>query len=339
MKPIRYALFISIIFCAGAFAQAQTNPADTPKVKKSSPVPARPVTPAPGAVPVPKAVVPSDPSNTQKKSSPVTAPRISTQQQRTNGVQPATVSPANKAAVATPATAAVQADPNRATGNAMLNIGAIAGIPQGQFATNTNGDWNWGVDVSLLINLGQKRSKREWAENPLNIYMGGGFQYLYNGGKTDTYSYNDQFTETTIRSKVNNNMWGIGFVTRAEFFTGVVKPFVELTAGVRFFSGSHRIDYTNKLYNSSNPNDTRRQTFSNNLETSPVGYYGAGGGIRVGSESIRVELKVMYTKGSTAEYVDLEKIQFDRTDNSITYTTKKSTTDMIIPQLGVSLIF
>jgi hypothetical protein len=333
MKSIRYPLLISTVFCFCVFVRAQ-NPSDTPKVKKSSPVPARPITPAPGTTTAPRV----QPSTTPgvKKSSPIPTPRLSRQRNSNNlnNAQPAATPAATQ-----PATTATQVDPNLAVSNVMMNISLIAGIPQGQFATNTNNDWGWGLDVSMLFNLGQKRPKSDWQSQPINVYMGGSFQYMYHGGKTDTYSYNDQFSETTIDSKVNNNMWGLGFVTRAEFFSGPVKPFVELVAGVRFFTGSHRIDYTNELYNTSDPNTTRRQSFNNNLATSPVGYYGAGGGLRIGSEKVRVELKLTYSKGSKAEYVDLDKIEFDRTDNSITYTTKKSTTDMVIPQLGVSLIF
>jgi hypothetical protein len=327
MKSVRYALLISTIFCAVILANAQT-----PK-KKSSPVPARPVTPPPGGTTTTAPRPTASPGSGVKKSSPVPTKRLSPQ-----GNTPANGNTAQP--TTTPATATTKPiDPYRAVSNAMLNLGIVAGIPQGQLASNTNDSWAWGLDVTALFNLGAKRPKSEWANTPMNIYMGGTFQYMYRGGKTDTYTYNDQFSETTIDSKVTNGMWGLAFVTRAELFSGVVKPFVELTAGVRFFTGSHSINYKNELYNSTDPADTRRQTFTNHLKTSPVGYYGAGGGLRIGSEKVRVELKVMYTKGSTAEYVDLDKIEFDRTDNSIMYSTKKSTTDMIVPQLGVSLIF
>jgi hypothetical protein len=328
MKSVRYALLISTIFYAAVLANAQ-NP-----VKKSSPVPARPITPAPGTTNAPKPA--AAPSSNTKRSSPVPAKRLSPQSTPANGntAQPTPTPGATPASVQT-----TPVDPFRAVSNGMFNIGIVAGIPQGELAASTNNSWAWGLDVTALFNLGRKRPKSEWANQPINVYMGGSLQYMYRGGKTDTYSYNDQFSETTINSKVTNGMWGLAFVTRAELFSGVVKPFVELTAGLRFFTGSHRIEYKNELYNSSDPADTRRQTFTNHLETSPVGFYGAGGGFRIGTEKVRIELKLMYTKGSTAEYVDLDKIQFDRTDNSILYTTKNSTTDMVVPQLGVSLTF
>jgi hypothetical protein len=326
MKTIRYALSISMLFCFVGLASAQTNRTDSTKFKKSSPVPVRPVTPPPGGT-----TTNLPPLKGTKSSAPVR--RISKQPAPVNTAQP-TTTPA-----ATSTTTYQPADPNKAVGNGMLNIGLIAGIPQGQFATNTNNDWGWGLDITALWNLGQKKPKRDWASQPMNVYMGAALQFMYHGGKTDTYKYNDQFSETTIDSKVSNGMWGFGFLTRTEFLYGPVKPFVELTAGLRFFNGRHSIDYTNELYNSSDPNDTRKQTFTNKLSNSPVGYYGAAGGLRIGSESFRVELKVTYLKGSTAEYVDLENLKFDQTTNSVEYTTKRSTTDMIIPQLGLSLIF
>lgn len=333
MKSIRYTLLISVIFCFVALGHAQTNRSDSTKMKKSSPVPARPVTPAPSSTSTPAVV----PNNGAKKSSPV--PRISKQSPAPayNSSNPrTTTAPTNNA---TNGTTTNTVDPNRPVGNGMFNLGLVAGIPQGQFATNTNNDWSWGADIGLLFNLGQKKPKREWADQMLNLYMGGRLEFLYQAGKNDTYKYNDQFSETTIDSKVSNSMWGFGFITRAEFLSGVVKPFVELSAGLRFFNGSHTVNYTNSLYYSTDPADTRKKTFSNHLQTSPVGYYAAAGGLRIGSEKVRLELKVTYLKGSTAEYVDMQTIQFDRTDNSIYYTTKKSTTDMIMPQLGVSFIF
>jgi hypothetical protein len=344
MKAIRYALLISVVVSVSLSAVSQTQPADSSKRKKSSPVPSRPITPPPGSSVTQPQQQSSAPvsTGTGKKSSPVTntpARPATPSNNINNSSNPRVSTPAPAAPVSASSTSVKQTRADQDVMNGILSIGAIAGVPQGEFAQQTNDAWGWGVDISMLFNIATARTKREWQRNPVNVYVGGAFQYISHGGKTDKYSYNDQFSETTINSKVNNNMYGINVLVRSEFLTGPVKPFLEMTGGVRFFSGSHKIEYENSLYNSTDPNNTRRQTFSNNLGTSPVGFYGAGGGFRIGGENIRLEIKLMYTKGFKAEYVDLDKISFDRADNSITYETKKSTTDMVIPQIGLSINF
>jgi hypothetical protein len=134
-------------------------------------------------------------------------------------------------------------------------------------------------------------------------------------------------------------MYALNVVSRVEFLPGPVKIFGELTLGARLFSGVHKLHVEDVPYYSTNPNDTRTHDVSNGLRTSIVGNYGFGGGLRVGSNAVKVELKVTYLTGSTAEYVNMQSIQFDRADNSVTYSTLRSTTDMIIPQLSVSIGF
>jgi hypothetical protein len=47
----------------------------------------------------------------------------------------------------------------------------------------------------------------------------------------------------------------------------------------------------------------------------------------------------MNYKGTTATYVDNESIKIDPATNKVSYNTKTSTTDMLIPQISVSANF
>ena len=62
------------------------------------------------------------------------------------------------------------------------------------------------------------------------------------------------------------------------------------------------------------------------------------GGVRIGRGALKVEIKVMYMKGSTGRYIDKQSIRFDSNSN-FTYSTKTSTTDMLLPQISLTGTF
>ncbi|MES2559899.1 MAG: hypothetical protein V4590_09180 [Bacteroidota bacterium] len=315
MKTKSYLLLISAICGFATAVMAQTNPTTPPKVYKSTP---------------PK---PSNPRVKTRQGAPVANP---SQQYNTPAGNPRVATP-SKDSLAKPA---VIKDPNEPRSGGLVNIGLVIGVPQGEFKTNTNGDLGYGIDVSVLANLSSgKRPAAEWRARFVNVYLGGAFQYMRQGGSTDRYSVKNYMSTTNFESKVVNNMYALNVVSRVEVLPGPVKLFAEVSAGGRLFSGAHKLHVEDVADNSVNPNDTRTQDESNNLRSAVVGNYAWGGGLRAGSDMVKVEFKVMYVTGSTAEYVDMKSIQFDRTDNSVTYSTLRSTTDMIVPQVSVSIGF
>ncbi|MES2780331.1 MAG: hypothetical protein V4651_10590 [Bacteroidota bacterium] len=314
MNIIRYCLLISMIFPGGYALLAQTKPAATPNVYKSKPIqPATPRIKTQQSSPV---------ANPNKLNNPSTGnPRVAT----------------SKDSVVKPV---ITKDPNEPVYGGLVNIGLAIGVPRGEFKTNTNGDVGIGFDVSVLANLGPgKRSAAEWNDRLVNVYVGGAFQYMRQSGNSDQYSVSNYFSETSFESKVVNNMYALNVVGRIEFLPGYLKLFGEASAGGRLFSGVHKLHVDDVPYSYTNPDDRRTEDFSNGLRTDIVGNYALGGGLRVGSDNVKVELKVMYLWGTSAEYVDMHSIQFNRNDNSVTYSTRSSTTNMIIPQLSISLGF
>jgi hypothetical protein len=316
MKTKSYLLLISAICGFLTAAKAQTKPTAVPNVYKSAPLPK------------------ANPRVKTQQGAPVAQPDQNKGLQNSNSR--VATSPA-KDSVAQPVT---KKDPNEPTSGGLVSVGVVLGVPQGEFNTNTNGDLGIGFDIAVLANLGSgKRSAADWSNRFVNVYLGGAFQYMRQSGTTDRYSVRNYLSQTNFESKVVNNMYALNLVSRVEFLPGPVKLFAEGALGGRLFSGAHKLHVEDVPYQSTNPNDIRTQDVSNGLRSAVVGNYALGGGLRAGSETVKVECKVMYVFGSTAEYVNTNTVQFNRTENSVTYSTLQSTTDMIIPQLSVSIGF
>jgi hypothetical protein len=230
----------------------------------------------------------------------------------------------------------VQKDPNRPIKGGVFTLSGVLGFPQNDFNTNTNNAIGYGFDIAVLINLSGKRSRAEWEHRFINVYLGGNFQWMRQDGTRDSYSFEDSYSTTTVSSKVRNNLTGIGLLTRAELFPGAVKLFFELGAGTRLFSGAHHIEVENRPLSSSNPDDVRTTTTNNNLRSALIGNYSYGGGLRICKNEIGIEFKFTSLKGTTAEYVDIKSIQFNRSNNTVSYETKNSKTDIIVFQIGIS---
>lgn len=229
----------------------------------------------------------------------------------------------------------VASDPNKPIRGSLVNLSGLLAFPQGDFGINTNNAMGYGFDVSVLINLGAKQSRAEVERRWVNLYAGGNFQYIRQDGTSDSYTSEDQYSTSDITSKVRNNMVGIGAVARVEFFPGKVKLFAEAGAGTRVFSGKHQYEIENTPNGSTDPNDVQKKTTDTQLRTEVIGNYSFGGGIRLSN----IELKVLSVKGSKAEYVDMSSIQFDRANQTVSYDTKESKTDMILFQLGATFRF
>lgn len=316
MKTKSYLLLISAVCGFATAVMAQTKPTTAPKVYKSTPLPK------------------VNPRIKTQQGAPVAYPNQNNNVQNNN---PRVATTPAKDSVANPV---VKKDPNEPVSGGLVSLGVALGVPQGEFKTNTNGDLGIGFDIAVLANLGSgKHSAAEWNDRFVNVYLGGAFQYMRQSGSTDRYSVRNYLSQTNFESKVVNNMYALSVVSRVEFLPGPVKLFAEGALGGRLFSGVHKLHVEDVPYYSTNPNDTRTQDLSNGLRSSIVGNYALGGGLRAGSETVKVEFKVMYLFGSTAEYVNTNTVQFNRTENSVSYSTLQSTTDMIIPQLSVSIGF
>jgi hypothetical protein len=227
-------------------------------------------------------------------------------------------------------------NPDEVVKGGVLSLSGLLGFPEGDFYQNTHNAIGYGIDFTMLFNLAGKRSKAEWENRWANMYAGGNFQWMRLNGASDQYSFADNNSTTEVSAKIKNNIMGIGLVTRVELFPGVVKLFAEAGLGARVFSGSHHLEITNTPYGTSNPEDIYSTTTNKNLQSSLIGNYSYGGGVRFGTKGIGLEFKVLSVKGSTANYVDINSIQFNRTNNTVSYQTHKSHTDVVVFSIGLS---
>ena len=114
-------------------------------------------------------------------------------------------------------------------------------------------------------------------------------------------------------------------------FTGAVRPYFE-----GFFG------YTNYRTDSELSYETSDGVFI--TETRPdhregVNSFGYGGGLMLGlGRHIYVDGKVQVLRGGEVKLVDLDSLSVD-TDGSIFYDIEESGVHMLVPQLGLSIVF
>jgi hypothetical protein len=227
----------------------------------------------------------------------------------------------------------------------LLSAGFMIGIPQNQFSDVSNKNLGGGLGISVMYNFMGTDDKEK---SPVNIYLGGTFEYLYFGGSTSNFSYDDPspFNNTftnKVTSTVNINAYTFLLASRVEFLNGPIIPFVEVATGGRYFDGIQKGSVSHEQKPGTQlPTGTTftpsSKSFSQGLESDIVGTYGYGGGLRLGTNSFRVELKLMYMKGTNGRYIDKSTIKYDA-NNNLTYETKTSTTDMLLPQISFSTNF
>ena len=234
---------------------------------------------------------------------------------------------------------------NTDSNKGLISFGLLVGLTQNQFQEVSNSDWGIGLGITVMGNIMGTDAKEK---SPVNIYIGGSFEYLYFGGKSSSYSYNDPYPYNPIKNNVttsvNSNIYSLLLVSRVEFFNGPVVPFIEGAVGGRLFDGKEKVSVARTQEPGSilpsgitfTPTTT---DFSDNLQSDIVGTIGYGGGVRIGSPKLRVELKLMYMPGSKGKYIDNTSIQFDKGSNKFTYTTTTSSTDLLLPQISVSANF
>jgi hypothetical protein len=206
------------------------------------------------------------------------------------------------------------------------------GLPHGQFKALSDDMWGIGFGGGLLYNPFTS------SVNPRLVrpyVLGMQFDYMW-------FSSTSSHSETTISNrnfdveyKLNTGAFSFGYQGKVEFFDTKIYPFIAYQAGFRYFEGVQKIKYTAEYPDDQQyaPADVR-----DNISGSFTSYFGYGGGIGFGKETLRFELKVMRQIGSEAKYVDPKSVVANP-DNTFTYSSKKSTTDMIVPQLTLSLHF
>ena len=129
----------------------------------------------------------------------------------------------------------------------------------------------------------------------------------------------------------SNNIFSLMFVTRLQpEKEGKIKPFLDAIAGWNVFYSTVNIERLTfySAYNSS---------YSNSSKAKWAFTYGGAAGIDIPlnkRDDIGLELKCAYLFGSDTEYLTNPSI---KSDGQVFFDPKQSTTDMLIPQIGVRI--
>lgn len=249
---------------------------------------------------------------------------------------PRSTAPANtsSADAATPVSNTETSSIEPLKNNVILNFGGILGLPHGEFKDISN-NWGYGISVKLAYNPFHSLLVGEFVRP---LLLGLEVQHIWFGAKTENFSQTEAFYVNDIESRVSSGALGIGLSGRCEFLSYKFYPFIEYSAGFRFFSGSNNVTIT-KTPRPNVQGNISTDNASRTLEASTVGYYGFGGGIGFSNgHHFRFELKLNYQYGGNATYIDPESVAFDA-NNRISYKTKSSKTDMFIPFIGCSFLF
>jgi len=236
--------------------------------------------------------------------------------------------------VASPVSNIETSSPEALKNNVILNFGGILGLPHGEFKDISN-NWGYGISVKLAYNPFHSLLVGEYVRPFL---LGLEVQHIWFGAKTENFSQTEDFYVNDIESRVSSGALGIGLSGRCEFLSYKFYPFIEYSAGFRFFSGSNNVTIT-KTPRPNVQGSITTDNASRTLEASTVGYYGFGGGLGFSNgHHFRFELKLNYQYGGNATYIDPESVAFD-SNNRISYKTKSSKTNMFIPFIGCSFLF
>ena len=216
-------------------------------------------------------------------------------------------------------------------GKAVVCLYAPIYLTDGEFKTTSNNMWGGGLGLAVLYNPFSEKLNTKTLRP---FIVGGEISYVWFGYTTNYTTTQIQGETYDVKNKVNTGAFSFGYLGRVEFLGRTVYPILVYQAGLRFFDGSQRISFTATNSNNTNlPAD-----ITNMLQGSVAAYVGYGAGLGISLGTVRIEAKVIQQLGSRAKYIDPESIVLN-INQTVTYTTKKSTTNLIIPQFGISIMF
>ncbi|GAB5520709.1 MAG: hypothetical protein RhofKO_29600 [Rhodothermales bacterium] len=208
-----------------------------------------------------------------------------------------------------------------------LDLNFATGMPQNEFneALDAIG---WGGNIFVGVGLGQ---------SPMTV--GAEFGFLVYGHEGREAPFSNTIPDVTVDVTTTNSMANGHFVLRLQPANGPVRPYVDGLVGFKYFSTTTSIedqfDYDEPIASSTNFDDIALS-------------YGVGGGVQVplytgpfGDDgsigTVALNLGARFLWGGEAEY--LRRGAIERGDGSYTVFPTRSTTDLLIPQLGVSFHF
>jgi hypothetical protein len=205
-------------------------------------------------------------------------------------------------------------------------------LPQGQFNELSNGMWGLGLGGGVLYNPFSNAVNTALIR-PYILGLQLDYTWFSSSSSHSKTTFNQRNFD--VEYKLNTGAFSFGYQGKIEFFNTKIYPFIAYQAGFRYFEGVQKIKYTAEY-------DADQQyapaDVSDNISGSFTTYLGYGGGLGFGKEALRVEIKVMNQMGSQASYIEPNSVVANP-NNTFTYTRKKSATNMVVPQLTLSLHF
>jgi hypothetical protein len=226
-------------------------------------------------------------------------------------------------AAAAPATAQV-----RGTGHLAFGLG----IPQGEFSDNLDG-LGYGVHGFLGA-----------ASDGSPFVVGLDFGYFIYGINRDEAPLSTTVPDASVDVRTTNSFLQPHLVVRLQPVLGPTRPYIEGLGGFKYLFTQTRVS------SDIGRGEESEITTSTNFDDFAWSY-GAGAGIdfdfyRVGSTRVGLHVGVQYLFGTEAEYLDPGRLAELDTDGTpglsreeLEPAINRSRTDLIVPQLGVSVRF
>ena len=229
-----------------------------------------------------------------------------------------------------------------------LGLGFVVGVPRNEFrlATEAKG---YGLNLTALFPLGTDV-----------VTFGGNINYQIYGYNSNDQNLNADITANgsvidrlTIPLTITNtnSILGAHAIMRITAPTGAVRPYFEGLFGFRYISTTTKIEDEENFWKS-NDDDDNVLVKRTNLDDWILSY-GGGGGLQIElSENMYLDFRAYFLLGSEAEFYDgqdtkqwdieftgsgqYDKNNLDRNDFEFGATPRKSTTDMLMFQLGLT---
>ena len=198
---------------------------------------------------------------------------------------------------------------------AFIGIDGIAAIPQGQFADYVG--TGWGAGANLVIKLGS---------SPLALRVDGG--WVRYGNETKRVCISTCRITADVHTHNDIYLFGIGPQLMAP--GGSIRPYVTGTVGLSYFVTGSSIEGTN---------DDAEFASTKNFDDVTFAWAGGGGfyvPVRAGPRPIAIDLGVRYHGSGDASYLRKGSI-IDHPDGSISFTPIRSSTHLLVAQVGVSI--
>jgi len=175
------------------------------------------------------------------------------------------------------------------------------------------------------------------------ILIGAGLNFLIYGTQSRREALSPNIPEVTVEIQTSNNIFSGDLIFRAQpptgYINGLLNPYVEGLVGFNYLwtetgvKDEDEWEYEEDVFSSKNYDDTAL----NYGFGAGVMFKIATGGDDDDFEKIYVDLGVRYIFGENAKY--LKKGGIIREDGKVTYNPSESTTDLLIPKLGVIFTF